>query len=66
MRKISILLWLLLGCSIAAFAQDKFTISGYMKDASTGEELIGSTVYIEQLAAGTSTNVYGFYSLIIQ
>lgn len=48
-----------------AQAQQKFTISGYVKDASSGEELIGVTVYIPQLKAGTTTNAYGFYSLTV-
>jgi len=46
-------------------AQDKFTISGHVKDASSGEELIGATIYIEELKSGGTTNVYGFYSLTI-
>ena len=42
---------------------EKYTVSGYVKDAETGEELIGATVSIQELLIGTSTNVYGFYSL---
>lgn len=41
----------------------KFTLSGYIKDAKSGEVLIGATVFIKQLSAGTTSNVYGFYSL---
>ncbi|MES2397719.1 MAG: TonB-dependent receptor [Bacteroidota bacterium] len=45
----------------------QYTISGYVKDAKTGEELIGATIVIKELAAtGTSTNAYGFYSITIQ
>ena len=46
-------------------AQEKFTISGYINDGSTGEALIGSTIYVEELTAGVQTNVYGFYSLTL-
>ncbi len=46
-------------------AQDKFTISGYVKDAADGEALIGATIYIRSLATGTTTNVYGFYSITL-
>lgn len=46
------------------FAQ-KVTISGYIKDKNTGEELIGATVSIDELHTGVSTNVYGFYSLSV-
>ncbi|MBC8319800.1 MAG: TonB-dependent receptor [Bacteroidetes bacterium] len=44
-------------------AQDKFTISGHVKDASSGEGLIGATIYIEEMKGGGATNDYGFYSL---
>ena len=47
------------------FAQDKFTISGYVKDASNGESLIGATVLFKELNAGNITNVYGFYSITV-
>jgi len=40
-----------------------FTLSGYIKDASTGEDLIGATIYVEKLKSGTISNMYGFYSL---
>jgi hypothetical protein len=41
----------------------RFTISGHMKDYKTGEELIGATIYIREIKTGTTTNVYGFYSI---
>lgn len=46
------------------FAQ-KVTLSGYIKDTSNGESLIGATIYVEELKQGTATNTYGFYSLTI-
>src|SRR3954470_8367952 len=49
--------------SFAARSQDKVTLNGYIKDAHNGEELIGATVYIPQLKAGTVTNAYGFYAI---
>lgn len=55
-----------------AMAQDSFldengklTISGTIVDKESGEELIGATVYIQQLKTGTITNAYGFYSLTL-
>lgn len=48
-----------------SFAQNKLTISGYIKDASDGEALIGATVYIKSLSTGATTNVYGFYSITL-
>src|SRR5687768_983446 len=52
----------------SAFAQDKqkFTISGYVKDASTGEYSIGANVYVKELLKGGNTNQYGFYSITVE
>lgn len=44
------------------FAQ-KFTLSGYIKDASNGEVLLGASIYLSELKNGAVTNEYGFYSL---
>jgi hypothetical protein len=41
----------------------RFTISGHIKDAETGEDLIGATVYVKELKNGTTSNVYGFYAI---
>jgi len=46
-------------------AQSKFTLSGYVRDGASGEDLIGVTVYISSLKSGVITNVYGFYSLTL-
>lgn len=53
-------------CLSFAQAQTKFTISGYVKDVKTGEELIGAAVIIKELSGtGASANAYGFYSITI-
>ena len=36
--------------SISIFGQTKFTLSGTIKDAKTGEDLIGATVSIKELS----------------
>lgn len=41
----------------------KYTISGHVQDKSSGEDLIGATIYVKELKAGTTSNIYGFYSL---
>ncbi|MBX7095777.1 MAG: TonB-dependent receptor, partial [Flavobacteriales bacterium] len=46
-------------------AQEKFTLSGYVKDASTGEYMMAANVYVKELAKGTTTNAYGFYSITL-
>lgn len=43
----------------------KHTISGYVKEADTGESLFGATVAVVELGKGTVTNDYGFYSLTL-
>ena len=48
------------------FLAQQHTLSGYVKDANSGEALIGVSVFIEELGKGTTTNVYGFYSLTLQ
>lgn len=53
-------------CSLELSAQDKFTISGYIKDATSGEDLIGANVFLlSDPGTGTVTNVYGFYSITL-
>ena len=49
----------------SAHAQKSFTISGYIRDSATGEELIGAGYYIPVLKAGGMSNDYGFYSLTV-
>ncbi len=43
----------------------KYTISGYIKDKTSGESLIGATIYETEKFQGTSSNNYGFFSLTI-
>jgi len=43
----------------------KYTISGYIRDKSTGEDLIGANIYLKEILKGSITNVYGFYSITV-
>ena len=54
---------LLLLSSVVANAQKKVTLSGYIRDARSGESLIAATVYVKELELGAQTNAYGFYSV---
>ncbi len=45
--------------------QLKYTISGTVKDATTGETLLGANVVIKDALKGTITNEYGFYSMTL-
>lgn len=59
-------LWIFfLFLSFGMFAQEKVTLSGTITDAATTETLIGASVYIKEIQAGTTTNEYGFYSLSV-
>lgn len=59
------LLWLNVS-DLSAQNNEKFTVSGYIYDAATGETLIGANVYNKaNPTQGTSSNVYGFYSLTL-
>ncbi|UKT62957.1 TonB-dependent receptor [Pedobacter mucosus] len=45
-------------------AQNKFTLSGTIRDASTGETLIGATIKIVGITtAATLSNAYGYYAV---
>ena len=48
-----------------ALAQDKLTLSGYIKDANNGETLIGATAYFVELGQGVASNEYGFFSISV-
>jgi hypothetical protein len=67
MRTIKRTAILLAACltAIAAYPA-RYTVSGYARDRNTGEELIGVNVYVEELKAGTASNIYGFYSLTLE
>ena len=63
MKRILILLTLLL--PLAAGAQ-RYTISGTVTDAKSGETLIGATIIDAKSGKGAVTNPYGRYSLTLQ
>jgi hypothetical protein len=48
--------------STALVAQTKYAVSGIVRDAATGETLIGATVRLTP-AIGAVSNEYGFYSI---
>jgi hypothetical protein len=48
------------------WAQDKYTISGYVRDSVTGETIIGATVALNALSKTVSTNQYGYYSITLE
>jgi hypothetical protein len=46
-----------------SLAQKTFSVSGYVKDAATGETLVGASVFDKATMKGTATNVFGYYVL---
>ncbi|HBU77739.1 MAG TPA: hypothetical protein DEF18_06520, partial [Muricauda sp.] len=46
-------------------AQERYTLSGTIFEASSNESLIGVTVAVSELKTGTTTNEYGFYSITL-
>ena len=55
---------LVLFCCNTLFAQS-FTLSGYIRDKDSGEELINATIADIKGNRGALTNLYGFYSLTL-
>ncbi len=53
---------LLLFCT-QILAQEKYSISGYVKDQVNGETVLGATVYLKGTTIGSITNEYGFFSI---
>lgn len=56
-------IWICLLMSTFLFAQEKFSVSGTVKDKKNGETLLGATVYLKGTTNGAITNEYGFFSL---
>ncbi|MGB0430757.1 MAG: carboxypeptidase-like regulatory domain-containing protein, partial [Bacteroidia bacterium] len=63
MKQIGVLLIALLLIPALSLAQKKVSLSGYIKDGSTGEDMISANVYVKELGTGVATNIYGFYSI---
>ena len=62
MKILSIIIFLF-SFSLLGYTQD-YTLSGSVNDNENGEDLIGVNVTVKGLAGvGTTTNIYGFYSL---
>ena len=62
-KKVFTLIFCLLSCLMSAFAQQKGTVSGVVKDGESGETMVGISIYVEQLKTGTTTNEKGYYEL---
>lgn len=59
------LIWPLLFLTLPALSQS-LTLNGYVRDARTGEVLIGASVLVPTQRVGATANTYGFYSLTLK
>ncbi|MFB2118708.1 carboxypeptidase-like regulatory domain-containing protein [Parapedobacter sp. 2B3] len=56
----------LIGSVVSVFSQTKHTISGHIRDAQSGETLIGAGIRLgTDVSVGARANNYGFYSLTL-
>ena len=55
----------LLVYSFVSWSQNKYTLSGYVRDSLSGETLIGASVTLSGQAKGIVSNTYGFYSITL-
>lgn len=65
LKLLGLLLFIALSWIAVAEELPKRTVSGNISDATSGELLIGATVLVKETLSGTSSNVYGFYSLTL-
>ena len=64
--KIKLFLLLLIMVPFFVKAQNRFTISGFIKDSLNGETLIGASIAVQGKTKGISSNQYGFYSITLE
>lgn len=51
--------------AFSTYAQQRFTVSGYIRESGSQEQLIGVNVYLPNTTTGTTSNTYGFYSITL-
>ena len=60
-----VIVFSLLLISFGTFSQQKFTLSGTISDVSSGEDLTGAIISIQNTNYSAVCNSYGFYSITI-
>lgn len=58
-------LFLLVNIAAGLQAQQRYTISGYIRDSLSSETLIGASVTVKGEGRGVKSNQYGFYSITL-
>ncbi|WP_343703038.1 TonB-dependent receptor [Chitinophaga sp.] len=46
-------------------AQQRFAVSGYVRDSTSGESLMGASIGIKGTSSGVQSNTYGFYAITL-
>lgn len=64
MRRILLIVYTCL-LVLPALAQQRYTISGYVRDSTSGESLIGASIALKGTSRGVQTNTYGFYAITL-
>lgn len=64
--KLYYILLLLILAEAAAGEEKNVTVSGYVKDAVSGESMAGAVISVSGAATKATTNSYGFYSLSLR
>ena len=59
----STILALLVFFGITSYAQEKFTLSGYVRDSESGDSVVGASISIQGGNLEVVTNDAGFYSV---
>ncbi|MDR1090489.1 MAG: TonB-dependent receptor [Prevotella sp.] len=65
MTRFTVLIFFIFTCC-SLFSQSSKVIHGKIKDAVTGEDIIGASVLVKESNTGTFSNNYGFYSLSVR
>lgn len=60
-----LVLFVVILASGSLFGQSNFVLSGFVKDSTTKEEVIGATIFIPSLKKGASTDENGYFSLLL-
>ncbi len=62
-KRMKIINFLLLILLVQFATAQRYTVSGYIKDAETGEDIIGAYITDQNGKTKTVSNMYGFYSI---
>jgi len=54
-----------IGIKTNTYRQGKGTVAGYIRDAKTGETIVGASVSLDNPPIGVSTDQFGFFSLTL-